>query len=61
MQASKPCLEPNKAMVLSIPLLWLARGKLEILLVLLNSDELAREQEAAAGGLGLRREFHVSS
>lgn len=48
-------------MVLSIPLLWLARGKLEILLVLLNSDELAREQEAAAGGLGLRHEFHVSS
>lgn len=61
MQASKPCLEPDEAMALSVPLLWLAGGKLEILLVLLNSDELVREQEAAAGGLGLRREFHVSS
>lgn len=61
MQASKPSQEPDETMVLSVPLLWLARGKLEILLILLNTDELAREQEAAAGGLGLRREFHVSS
>lgn len=61
MQASKPSQEPDEMMALSVPLLWVARGKLEILLILLNTDELAREQEAAAGGLGLKREFHVSS
>ncbi|XP_009470278.1 PREDICTED: protein Wiz [Nipponia nippon] len=45
--------EPDETIVFSNPLLWLARSKLEILLVLLNTDELARGQallrEALAG------------